>query len=103
MRATASATPKTRPHGIGDDLIGGTVAVDASTIEHHEARGEQRSEVEIVQDGNYGRAAVGPGFGRGDHVELMAEVEIRGRLVEQRHARAVRRFSACECRAPATA
>jgi hypothetical protein len=42
-----------------DDLIGGTVAVDASTIEHHEARGEQRSEVEIVQDGNYGRAAVG--------------------------------------------
>ena len=83
-------------HRIRDDLIGGAVAVDATAIEHHDALGEQPSEVEIVQDGNHGHAAGGAGFGRRDHVELMAKVEIRGRLVEQQHARTMRRFSARE-------
>jgi hypothetical protein len=54
------------------------------------------SEVEIVQDGNHRHAASGPSAGCGHHVELMAKIEIRRGLVEQKQARTMRRFPACE-------
>ena len=77
-------------HGLGRRAVGR----DASAVEHHDAIGRQRREVEVVQDRHHGDAAPRAASDRFQHVELMLQVEARGRLVEQQQARPVRGLAA---------
>ena len=94
-RPTAAATPNTRSSIASVMIAPGKPSPSMrprSSTTMRPAR--NHCQVEIVQDGDHGHAARGAALGRIDHVELMAQVEARGRLVEQQHPRAVRRLSA---------
>ena len=73
---------------LGQHFFRRSVAVDFPVAQHHQTGKEQRSEVEIVQRGDDGQAAlaVEPAQKLED-LDLMFEIEKGGRLVEQKDLR----------------
>jgi hypothetical protein len=83
-------------HRIRDGVARRSVGGDAAVVEHHDMLGIERREIEVVQHRDHGHAAAGTAAERCEHVDLMAQVEARGRLVEQEQARAMRLLPARE-------
>ena len=95
VRETAVAQRNTRASSSSVTVCGRrTVGGDAAAVEHHDAVGGEGREVEVVQDRHHGDAAPRATADRFQHVELMLQVEARGRLVEQQQARPVRVLAA---------
>ena len=69
---------------------------DCAAVEHDDAVGRQGREIEVVQDRDHGDAPTRTAADRFDEVELVFQVEARGRLVEKKQAGTVRGFAARE-------
>ena len=63
-------------------------------VQEDKTAGETHREIEVVQDRDHRRAVPRAPPRRLDEVDLMAQIEARGRLVQQQQARAMRGLAA---------
>ncbi len=92
MYATCTRTPNTRATSSGRQDVGRcAVGHDAALVQHDDARRKRRRQVQVVEHGQHRQAAIRLESPHGPQQrDLVGEVHVQGRLVEQEQLRLLR-------------